>query len=56
MKRILVIDPHQMPPPSATLEFNIKAWCAGGVSRPPSKRHDFGLEFEQRDDGHFVSL
>jgi len=43
--------------PGPTLEYNIKAWCAGGCSRPPSKRHDFGLDFERRDgdddDGHF---
>jgi hypothetical protein len=39
--------------PNPTLEYNIKAWCSGGCSRPPSKRHDFGLDFEPRDDGHF---
>ena len=35
------------------VQYNLKAWLCGSLSRPPSRRHDFGLDFEKRDDGHY---
>ena len=37
------------------MEYNLKAWVSGSLSRPPSKRHDFGLDFECIDGIFWVT-
>eukprot|EP00339_Tiarina_fusa_P018711 CAMPEP_0117037682 /NCGR_PEP_ID=MMETSP0472-20121206/26569_1 /TAXON_ID=693140 ORGANISM="Tiarina fusus, Strain LIS" /NCGR_SAMPLE_ID=MMETSP0472 /ASSEMBLY_ACC=CAM_ASM_000603 /LENGTH=190 /DNA_ID=CAMNT_0004747709 /DNA_START=106 /DNA_END=678 /DNA_ORIENTATION=+ len=44
-----------MAPPAPSLEYNLKAWVRGSLTRPKLRKlHDFGLDMERSDDdGHF---
>ena len=41
--------------PGPTLDYNLKAWVSGSLTRPPSRRHDFGLDFELVDGVFYVT-
>jgi hypothetical protein len=40
-----------MAPPGPTLEFNLKRWVCGSVTKASIKHETIGLELEERDDG-----